>query len=143
MSKRKPAIAVKFPTADQVARIIVAASKAEGEDPIAVASGRMRSRARVYAFLSLVHDFPKVRQVAIMLMCGAPAVNAASMAISAVQIARGDQTKNAVWFDLDRMNAIRSRCGLRALTAKQAEFRRLSVRVKVRSANEYPVGADV
>ena len=70
----------RYPTADQVARAIVAACRETGSDPIAVASGEMvlggphgnlaLSRARVYAAWALDELGFDCGAVAVARMCG-------------------------------------------------------------------------
>lgn len=60
-----------MPTADQVARAIVTACRATGENPIAVVGDREpQSRARHYAFQSLKVVFPDVKKERLAFMCG-------------------------------------------------------------------------
>lgn len=101
----------RWPTAHEVAQVIVLAAKHEGEDPIAVATGRPRSRARVYAFATLASVFDTLMFVDLMRLCGAPEEMAATMSISARQIVRGDPSKNSFWFVPEVVNKLRVAMG--------------------------------
>jgi len=117
----------KTPTADDVAQIIVAAARAEGEDPLAVAQGRWRCRSRVYAFISLGVDFPAAPRISLMRMCGAPPGHEGSMIVSALQIARRIRGRAVTWYSVARLNDIRAAIGLRSVTIDEAEMRRIPI----------------
>ena len=60
-------------TSDHVAHAMVAACRATGEDPLAVASGdRYASRGRHYAFHALIEVFSDVEKATIARLVGAP-----------------------------------------------------------------------
>lgn len=67
-----------FPTADDVARAIVAACRETGDDPIRAASGLVGGahgttiRARHYALHALLHTFPKLPRGIAAKLVGAP-----------------------------------------------------------------------
>lgn len=73
MAKGPKAAGARFPTADDVARAILAACRETGEDPLAVASGKIDQRARHYALNALKAIFPDARSRSISRMCGGPA----------------------------------------------------------------------
>lgn len=59
-----------MPTADEVARAIVAAARETGEDPIACASGRVDQRCRHYAMHALAHVFQGIGVESVARMVG-------------------------------------------------------------------------
>lgn len=122
----KPSPDILWPSAHEIARVIVAAARAEGEDALAVAEGRARSRARVYAFIILAHRFPTVPPGHLMVKLGADRLKAFPAYIAAIQIARGDDSKNGKWFSLATLNVIVEAVGWPPMTAEDAHVRRVN-----------------
>lgn len=117
---------------EQDARAIVrAAAIAEGEDSDAVMAGRLRSRARVYAFIALAHRYPRQDQTSVMLACGAAPEQAFDMAVTAIQATRDNLTKRRRWFDLDRLNEILAAVGWQPMIRTQSEVRRRPVQSRI------------
>ena len=128
MSKKYVKRGIEWPTAYEVARLIVEAARIEGEDAVAVLNGKRGSHARVYAFIALMHRFPTVNATPAMRMCGAPFLTAFTASISAQQIARGDLSKHSDWFSVEKLNAIVEACGWPRMTRDEVEVRRLPKR---------------
>lgn len=119
----KPAPIVLWPFPDEIARVVVAAALAEGEDPIAVATGRARSRARIYAFIALAHRFPTVPRRELMIKVGHAPVSAYAAYIAAIQITRGDNGKDAKWWRLGMLNRIVAAIGWPPMSTEDAQVR--------------------
>jgi hypothetical protein len=67
-TKEPPTVAM--PTADQVARAIIAAAAETGEDAVACATGEERMRCRHYAMHALAHVFQGLSRQALARMVG-------------------------------------------------------------------------
>lgn len=67
----------EFPTADDIARAIVAACRETGDDPLACASGAPSQRGRHYAMHALLHVFPKLSRTSAATVVGCPGKPAA------------------------------------------------------------------
>ena len=102
---------LQWPTPDEVARAIVAASRLEGEEPLAVARGRERSRARVYAFAALAYRFPQIKQFRIAMLTGVSEQRAAATVISILNTVRLAKGKNARWWNRERFARVVEECG--------------------------------
>lgn len=113
-----------FPSAEAIAGLIVAAARVEGECPVAVAQGRKRSRARVYAFIVLCHYWRHIKIEAILKMLGVPPAGRLAAAVYAAQTARRDATYGPQWFDLAALNRVVAGVGWPAMSQEDAEVRR-------------------
>jgi hypothetical protein len=113
-----------WPTADEVAHAIIAASRLEGEDPIAVLKGRDRSRARVYAFAALAYRFPQVQQWRVAMLTGVSEDRAASTVIAILNTVRDAKGKNARWWNRERFARIVEECGWPRPIGAELELRR-------------------
>jgi len=93
-----------FCTADEIALAIVAAARLEGEEPEQIARGHHGSRARWYAFATLVDTFPDNDYRAIALGCGflSQSTNANSRAMLA-SYRRGKCPK---WWDEGKIQSV-------------------------------------
>jgi hypothetical protein len=119
-----------FPHQDIVARAIIEACKVEGEDPVAVAAGRNRSRARTYAFIALAFHFPRTAQKTLMRLCGASRGMESVLTDNALAMARGRRGKAGEWFSIENLNRVVVACGWPPMTAEDAKVKRMPAREK-------------
>lgn len=108
--------AAAWPSAEEIARVIVAAALEEGDDPVQVAEGEFAPRSRIYAFLALAHQFPRIPRSAIAAKVGAKSPNLPACARAAVLYRAGLK-----WFDIDKLSRVRAAAGWAPITAAEAE----------------------
>ena len=109
-----------MPTAEHVARIIVAACKATNENPLYCAKGRSSySRARCYAFVALAVAFPELTHAVVARLVGA--AEFPTFVASTVQIAR----KRPAWWSLSIVNDCLAAIAHAPASEAQAECRRI------------------
>lgn len=115
---------VEWPTAYDIARLLIAAAEVTSEDPVAVIKGARTSRARFYVFIALAHRFPTVSHTKMMAKLGVPMEKAFSYSVHAVQVARHDGPRGGAWYSIDDLNRILATVQWPAMTQADAELRR-------------------
>ena len=101
-------VKVVWPTPEQIARAVFVAAALEGQDPLDVLQGAGSARARAYAAVALAHQFPTAPRAALSRKCG----NDTCLA----NFRSGLKTGTLKWFDLVRLNAVRTMLGWSSMT---------------------------
>ncbi len=110
---------ILWPSAEAVARAIVAAARLEDEDPILTLEGNYGMRGRVYAMLALAHAFPTAPRVRLAICVGARAASAYKFLSNVRNIVRGRNRQK--WFDAARLNAVCAELGWPKMSFTDAE----------------------
>lgn len=106
-------IKVVWPTPEQIARAVFAASGMEGDDPEDVLQGVSGARSRAYAFLALAWEYPTVPRATLGRKVGkSECAKGARQALIAGAWS---------WFDLGCLNAIRAALGWPDMTLEDAK----------------------
>ena len=100
-------IIVQWPSAEEFARAVFAAAKAEDCDPIDVFNGEGSTRARVYAALALAHRFPTAPRTVIARKCGD------TRALDNFRQMR--RNGGGKWLSINRLNGVRAALGWPAM----------------------------
>jgi hypothetical protein len=101
-----------MPADGEILRAVFAACDEVGGSPVDLLNGVAGIHARYYAGIALAHQYPAAPRRSLARKLGVA---------SALTTARAEMTRRqASWFDLVTLNAVRRRCGWTAMTREEA-----------------------